>query len=68
MVLCDHFMESCAEAATALNIPYIITSTLEFTGGKKKEAKKKKSNENILIFFFFRIGCSIYQQRNEHHG
>lgn len=36
-------MESCAEAATALNIPYIITSTLEFTGGKKKEAKKKKN-------------------------
>ncbi|KAI9353987.1 hypothetical protein BD770DRAFT_445314 [Pilaira anomala] len=32
LVLCDHFMESCAEAATALNIPYIITSTLEFTG------------------------------------
>ncbi|KAI9475697.1 MAG: hypothetical protein EXX96DRAFT_540281 [Benjaminiella poitrasii] len=31
LALCDHFSQSCIEAAKALNIPYIVTSTLEIT-------------------------------------
>ncbi|KAI9253633.1 hypothetical protein EDC94DRAFT_546345 [Helicostylum pulchrum] len=31
LALCDHFMEVCIDAATTLNIPYIVTSSLEFT-------------------------------------
>lgn len=34
LALCDHFMEVCIDAATTLNIPYIVTSSLEFTSGK----------------------------------
>ncbi|KAI8365753.1 hypothetical protein BD560DRAFT_401581 [Blakeslea trispora] len=31
VAICDHFGEACVNAATTLNIPYIITSSMDFT-------------------------------------
>ncbi|KAG2235679.1 hypothetical protein BDF21DRAFT_355458 [Thamnidium elegans] len=31
LALCDHFMEVCVDAAMTLNIPFILTSSLEIT-------------------------------------
>ncbi|KAI8073485.1 uncharacterized protein B0P05DRAFT_604795 [Gilbertella persicaria] len=31
VAICDHFGETCVDAATSLNIPYIITSSMELT-------------------------------------
>jgi hypothetical protein len=34
LALCDHFGDSCIEAASSLNIPYIVTTSIDLTKGK----------------------------------
>ncbi|KAI8342883.1 hypothetical protein EDC96DRAFT_578480 [Choanephora cucurbitarum] len=42
--ICDHFADSCVEAATSLNIPYIITSSMEIT----KDSDTPYTHNNIM--------------------
>jgi hypothetical protein len=35
LVICDHFVDSCIEAARSRNISFVITSTLAIAPGKR---------------------------------
>jgi hypothetical protein len=42
VALCDHFMEPCVDAATKLNIPYVITASMDLSKGKNFISKRSK--------------------------
>ncbi|KAI7901476.1 uncharacterized protein BX663DRAFT_437558 [Cokeromyces recurvatus] len=67
LVLCDHFAESCLEAATSLNIPYIVTSTFEMTKANTKKKKKDSrapyiNNDMVLISDFTTEHQTFYER------
>lgn len=33
--MCDHFFESCMDAAKAVNIPYIVTASMDLSKGNR---------------------------------
>lgn len=37
LVLCDFIMNVCVDAATTLNIPYIITAAMDTTTGERRK-------------------------------
>lgn len=34
--MCDHFLESCIDAAKAMDIPLIITAAMDITSGTRE--------------------------------
>lgn len=53
LALCDHFTDTCVDAARYLKIPFVVTSTLDLSSGKKKIFLNVRHYSLSLPFFFF---------------
>ncbi|KAI9476185.1 MAG: hypothetical protein EXX96DRAFT_507204 [Benjaminiella poitrasii] len=63
LAMCDHFAEACIEAATTLNIPYIVTTAVDIL----KDSSAPYINNDILMLDDYTTEYQSFHERFMNH-